>query len=571
MLELAKHRIYSLHTFTAGFEREIGSSLYGLVEPAPDSPPEGNDDFDRIKTESVDCWLPDRLRPALTERYGSEPVFEEQPRSYGNDLFISLQRLISGKLKDRCKIYGLSVHARELLREGNKYTENTQPQDRYAYQLAMTLPPKAVKRISAALPQAAELPPGLWVETAGDEEKADKRLFAVPISIVDVLVYHFATNRLVCQVAIEAELPDHFPMTDAILNEMVDHAGRFAGLVWIENAPKKRTGATPGTTDERAPHLIEMRGFTLGSLVSRLFFGAHAKIQRSFRTYTHSYAEIAADQPEPGRAELEDFGRRLARQYTSDYALGEGSAGLYKVDDFTNVTHFLCREGGATIVDPRVGGEQVDYLANYDKTSLEPTYLPISVLNYHHHAQILEVHSRSVLATVDPSAVDEGHGPVASNELVLQKIDRDWDDLQLSATVLHSRFRFLQVSQISMHNSYHKALRRCFDLDEMEEILSRDLKDMSASVQASIARYNQIQRESFERQYGWVPMVVTGVVAGIFCLEFVNALNSMLSDDSISPLEWFLMFLTFTCVLVGASWVFLKHRRLRGQISTQDI
>lgn len=527
-----------------------------LVSETPEPTVEPRKDLDRPKTKPTECWLPERLRPAVRERFGGDAIFEEFRGGAGGDFYVPLQRLVSGELADRCKLYRLSARMRDLLRKGDAYLESTPPKDRFTHSLAMILKPAAARRIRAQLPPGQDIPDEMIFAAENCSGKGGNPRLVVPISINQILVYHFGTNRIVCQVGFEASLPANFTMTDVVLSELVDHAGRFADLGWIEMPNKVlRT-----ETEDEKPRLIEIPRFSLGSLVARMLFGPGGEIQRSFRTFTHTYAQIGPDHPKMDASALKLFGTRIARQYTTDYALSEEIAGAIRVADFDNVHHYLAREGGATIVYPHTNGEPVAFLEDYANTALERSYLPILVLTLHQHTRMLELAARSVLSTPDPDVLIERTDELADAKIDVEKIDQDWRELQDGLVLLQSRFRFMQISQITMHNSFNKALRDCFDLDAMEAALSRDLAEMSERIRAGIARYNQLRASRFAERYGWIAKAITGVVAGIFFLEFVNAFVAMYDDQVLVWWERTLIALTPMVVAMGISWAHIRSQ-----------
>lgn len=554
MITLSTHRVYAFLTFAAPFKAGLAPPLSGLIDAPPgptveNSNAEAGQDLDRPSPSRPDVWVPERLRPAIHDRYRDEPILKACEQSVGGNYYVPLQRLVSGKLPARCKVYRLTERAQGILRKGELYLKDVPAEERFLHSLAMTLTPKSAKRLHDQLHAGTDIPGTLFIEAPSGAGRKERRL-TLPVRVAEFVAYHFATGRVVCQVGLEAVLPNGFPMTDVLLAELTDHVGRFAALGWIET-PVKPDGAETGAPPQR---LIEMEGFTIGTLVARLLFGAGGFSQRSFRTFTHAYAQVAADQPATTAKEIDQLANRLARQYTSDYALTTDLAVAQKVADFDNVQHVLTREGGATVVDPRVDGEAVGFLERFLTEALLPSYLPIAALNLHQHAQLLDLSARSILATADPEDIDDlidgrdEHGPV------LESVDRAWRDMQEALALLRVRFRFVQISPVTMHNAFNTALRTCFGVDELEAVLSRDLAEISARVQAIIARDSRARDERLERRYGWIPAVAAAFAAGVLALEFVSTFHAFNDDNDVSQTEW--LSLIPVVVFMGVAFAF---------------
>lgn len=561
MTTLSTHRVYAFLTFAAPFKAGLAPRLSGLIDARPRPTGENSDaevgqDLNRPSPSRPNVWVPERLRPAIRDRYRDEPILETCEQSAGGNYYVPLQRLVSGRLPARCKVYRLTERAQAILRKGELYLKDVPVEERFQHSLVMTLTPKSVKRLHDQLHAGTEIPGRLFTEASSGAGRKERRLM-VPVRVAEFVAYHFATGRVVCQVGFEAVLPDGVPMTDALLAELTDHAGRFAALGWIETPVKPDVGET-GAPSQR---LIEMEGFTIGTLVARLLFGTGGSSQRSFRTFTHAYAQVAADQPATTAKEIGELANRLARQYTSDYALTKDLAGAHKVADFDNVQHVLTREGGATVVDPRVDGEAVGFLERFLADALIPSYLPIAALNLHQHAQLLDLSARSILATADPEDIDDmidgrdEHGPA------LESVDRAWRDMQETLALTRVRFRFVQISPVTMHNAFNSALRRSFGVDELETVLSRDLAEMSARVQAIIARDNRARDERLERRYGWIPAVVAAFAAGVLALEFVSTFHAFSGDNDVSRTEWLSLIPVVVFMGVAFGFVIVQRRK----------
>ena len=504
MQDFTAHRVFAFFDFALPFE-DLPECCFADLALEPESPGPRAMDARCSRAPPVVGWLPDRLKAAATTRYRDESVLEETRIAVGNDFYPPIQRLLSGELTDRCRTFRLTQRARDLLNDGSLYHRDVLADQRFGHELVLVLSSAADKRIRAST--CREVPASLLAES---DPKAMQRV-VVPVQIHDVLVYHFATGRAVCQVSLEARRLDGFPLSSVLLSELLQHCGRFSNLAWKETPPSI-TKPSPDSLTQ----LVEIDGFTMGALAARLVCGRRATMPTKFRTYTHIYAQIDPDGPETNAEQLRALGRVFARRYTADYDLSDQATGFQTVSDFDNVQHVSAREGAATIVDPRTGGRTIPFLEGFLADGLENRYLPISVLNFHHLAQGLELSARSVLGTQDPGVDHDDPDAVI----------HAWTDLQRQLAILNARFRFRQVSQISMHNAFNRALRDSFDLDGLEAELASDLNQMSARVQAEAALQSTRQREEFRRGYRWVTAFVTSAVTGVFVLELASIVHA---------------------------------------------
>lgn len=533
----SEHRLFCFLVHPSLFAHPMEQRLASLAEDAG-SPDKAAMNFDRPRQKAVDSWLPHRLKPAVARRYRNEPVFQELIEVRGLDLFLPIQRLFSGEVPARCRIYRLTDRARDLLNTGQSYEWDVPAEERFGHQPVLALTSSAAARIRTALGEKAELPATL--PPVGDAEGKSRPV--VPIQIHDVLVYRFSTDRVVCQVELEATGRDGSPVPPVLLAEMLHHCGRFSALAWKEMPPSK----APAQSDLE-PRLIEIDQFTIGALVARLLFGGRGVVQRSFRTYTHAYAKVDPAGPALDPRQLRALGRRFARRYTGDYDFSETALGFRELSEFNNVQHVFSREGSATIVDPRTEGQPVEFLKSFLADAVEHTYLPIVVLNLHEVAEGLELDARSVLTAGDPGEIAGSQGSAVE----------EWSFLQRRLAVLKTRFRFRQVSSITMHNAFNRAIRECLELDDLEAELSNDLREMSDRVQAEAAIASTRQREEFRHRYRWVPVLGAAVAVGLLFLEFAGAVAAFSADG------WSLIEKVVLCTAVAvllAAGLFTKSK-----------
>jgi hypothetical protein len=442
---------------------------------------------------------------------------EQSEAAHGSGLHLPVERLLSGKQAGRCQTWEITDLALKLLNRGELY-DGVAPEQRFCHQLALVLRPSVLERIQR-LPDGSA---ALFREVPGANGKAK---WVLPIKVTGLRVYQFATGRVICQLGLEAVVPNGAQMTPAALTELVDLCGRFPTLGWLQTAPRilRKDG---GAEDAR---LIEMPDFTIGGVIARFVLADRARISLSHRTFTHAFASVTPDGPPTTFEELRGVAARLARQYTTDYALRAEATKAGVVADFDNVVHVIAREGGATIIDPRTDGQPVEFLQTYMTKSLMGTYLPIIALNLHQLAQAMELNAMAVLDTDDTDTVKDKAeaGPEGLAVAVAH-----WRELEEKLAVLHSRFRFRQISPVSMHNSFNKALRDSFGLDELEQELTGDLAGMSARVQTAVALLEQERRSAFRRQFRWVSVVAAAAAACVVSVDIMTGVLSFWKDGS---------------------------------------
>ncbi|WP_417843804.1 hypothetical protein [Thalassospira sp.] len=569
MIELQDHRIFSLHSLSVAAGKEPGGRFSELVKQPLIG--QGRLPGGHAKAVPVPVWLPERCRAAAKGKYADMALLQEKKRSCGDDLYEPVRQLLSGEVPRLCRIYSLADAFRRFLENGVLYEESTPPEERYQYKLAMVLSDAARKRVEKEMADRA-VPDQFLMAKRKKDGRTARTEFAVPVDIEDFDVYRFATGRMVCKVSLKVAGLGDTQLPAPVLTELINHVGRFAKLGWIEYPPsilvaqqaKKKAGAEgePTATPLTPALLDDMDGFTLGSFVNRIVQGAGASTARTMRTHTHAYAALGRESSGQRRTVLEEFGRKLARQYTSDYALSVDADGIYSVTDFDNVVHILSREGAASIVDPFVKGEEIPFLNGFRSGTFEKNYLPVSILNLHQHARSLDLLTLAVQKGDEARELD-----LAEDNLLLRDAISDersilssWDKMQDDVTLLNSRFRFHQISAVSMHNRFSKAQRLALGLDELEKQLSSDLADMSMRVQALVSMRSRLRQRRFDRWFGWVPILGSGVVAGIFFLEIITAFFDLRdSGKGFDALE--IAALAVTVVLIASAMIFTYRQR----------
>lgn len=551
MFHVGAHRIYSFNTYPIGFDKPLEDRrMRELVVDTLSIDPGTTEDFERQMPTPVQTWVPERLIPGVLDHYCDEPIFEETVKPQGSDLYLPAHRLVSGELPERCRVYRLSQRMLDLFNKGDLY-HATKPEKRFGHRLALILP-----RLATVRAQSGETKGASYMVTETKTPKTPKGCLIVPIRIVELVVYHFATDRVVCQLALEAMPVNGVQPSSALLTEIAAQCGRFPKLAWQEITPS----ILRSKSDSSVGQLISMPEFTIGTLLARLLSGSHGHAQRTFRTYTYTFMQVDDGDSETSKQGLVDFGARLARHYTGDYALSSDAKNVETVSDFDNVVHVLAREGAATVIDPRTNSQTVSFLKDYVSVALEASYLPILVLNLHQLAEMLELNARSILTTKDPVILHSAEGVAGEDELIIDGIVDSWSRLQDKLALLNARYRFHQISQISMHNQLNRALRGCFQLDEMERHLDNDLKQMSSQIQTALAIRSRDLRRKFENRYKFIPALAGAFGVGILGMELFNTLFAA-SEEGFSFYEKLGLGLIGVAMIVGA-W--FTNKRLKN-------
>lgn len=519
---------------------KVNSTFADLVSEAS-SGSHTAEQFDRTSPEPVNVWLPERLRLACSTRYAQEAIFEKRTAKRAGDLYLPVQRLLSGSSPDHCTTFGLTERALSLLNKGQLYDSDTPPDERYGHRLAFKLSKPALRRLEASMPPGSELP--------GSEALGEKEIERIlPVTIEECHVYHFSTGRIVCRLSLKVSDRDAPTMNGTLLAELADHMGRFATLVWLETAPSAPDAKAP------AARVLVPEDFTIGSLIARLLHGEKAISQSSHRAYTHVYGLVAENTPSLSKQRLALLAERLARQYTDDYALTVGVTHGEVVSDFDNIVHVASREGAATLVDPRTKGIAIPILKDFQNGPLFQSYLPLIVLNIHQLSQALSLNARTVLDTSGMRSLqDNGH----SDDSV-----EVWEKLRRDALRLRNHFCFHTVSQVTMHNDWNKALRKVLELDVAEMRLSRDIAEMSERVEIAAQKNTELRRASFERRFGWISKIAAGLGLALVAVEGVMVYHTF-RQGGFDTFEFGSLLLLLALVvvgLIGGIWSYFSTR-----------
>jgi len=364
-LTFDEHSFYALLGFSCPFEEELKPSLKDLLEPPRIA---SSTDCDRGRTVSVRPWVPKRLEDGVNVR-GEEMMLETDDRGRGGSDFITAaSALMSNRLPMLCRIYKVSDTTLRLLNKGDLYTKETARQLKekmVKHRLAIILKNSACHRISKNC-QSHGLTVNLDKALFTDHEGITSERSYIKLKIENLHVYHFSTGRIICQVKLKAQLPEGVPMNSSVLAEINDHISRFANLAWLE---------THGSGQQATPeHLLSSPvEMTLGSIASRIVFGAKARINKSHRTYTYVFAKLQKHSKSDQEVlDLLSISEKLARQHTDNYQTLTGRSCI-NFQPFSNICHSIAVEGAATIVSPEMGSdiiENIENIDNFDKDSL---------------------------------------------------------------------------------------------------------------------------------------------------------------------------------------------------------
>nr|WP_321482175.1 DUF2975 domain-containing protein [uncultured Cohaesibacter sp.] len=544
MYVLSDHQITSFHIFKQEYENPPASTLNALAFDTAELSEPRDQQFDRSKPSSVKCWVPPKLRPGLLiGKLQHKPIWQEDQPSFGESFHMPVRNLLNGEQKDRCRVWRLSNDTLDWFRKGRIYPENTPIEEKREYSLAIPISDRGRQRLKNEMPEEQDFPPELIFVDGANE----KSTLYIPILLTNGLLFHFATGRVICQLSIQIKKIKGLEITDTLLTEVNDVVSRFAKLDWIE----KPLGNNAKDNPQLQSHILENATFTLGQLAARLLLGSTAETQASFRTYTHSYAQLAPTENIPDKSSLTEIGVRLARQYTCDYMTSADSKLCEIVSDFDNIVHTVAREGAASIVYPTT-----KFLEKFKKDPLEKSYLPIIVLNIHQLAQSLDLIAHSVLTMVSSEDLDRQDKSAKEIADPSRDIETEWRHLNARRANLFGHYRFNQISDVTMHNNYNKAFKSAFELGSLEAQLSRDIADMSNTVQTEMAiRQNQRQKADAKKQR-WFRRLIAAAVAAISTVDFVALVANLYPNAAQNCPSVFL--LALSVIFIGVFVYLLK-------------
>jgi hypothetical protein len=200
--------------------------------------------------------------------------------------------------------------------------------------------------------------------------------------------------------------------------------------------------------------------FTLADVVSEVLTPAKCAPETWNRVFIYVFTRFPAFPTSAGA--VEELAWRLSRHYTSDYHPGSGYRdGMSLVRSFDDVVHTASIEGCATLA----AGDQ-PFLIEGLAERVANVYLPLVLFAYHEHVQLLDLAQQ----IVDPQQRETVTGPQRLREL----LDR------------FLRFRLVYrlplVSDVTMHNLFHDALRGGLQHERLTRKIVEDVAEAERSL-----------------------------------------------------------------------------------------
>jgi uncharacterized membrane protein len=410
--------------------------------------------------------LPEDVRPAMRGRYGSEVVWERTTdKAAGDDFYDHIRDLVAGTRPELMARWTLAECALRLINYCDLREESADSEIAPSKRLILRFSKSAKDRMSAA----------------GVATKA------IAVSICEAHAYLFGTGHGFLAVHVEFSRPEGGTPTAIEILEGKAALGRINTVIWASRMDSQESFG---------------EDFTLGTLIRAICLGAATRTRASGRVAAYAY--VLFDNQLPLKAR-DAYAIHLARSYTTDYELDEEPGGLSNVRDFTTVRHVASQEGVATVIGAGEGEVLPEFLLEYKQTTLLRHYALIFLLCLHERSFVIDRTTRSI----DPAA-KESDSDAAIALLV---------GLRESVTVFRLFFRFPALSQISMHNELHAALRSAFALDRMTECLDESVTDAAE-------RLKELRHATTQRQFQWATLVggssIAALTAFTILKEFIH-------------------------------------------------
>ena len=386
--------------------------------------------------------MPERLMPALAERYADESLFAPcSDLKLGADFYDHIADLASGRRQDLVKIFSLNEIGRRFLRKGDLYPADAPPEKRMPHRLVLKLSKAATARLVRA---------GAMART-------------YRLAIEDVKVFVFRTRKGITQARVTVHPEIGGPFSPLELLEVQVALGRFNEIYWLAHGESVATDRSKTT---------------LGTLIRAMVLGTHVSTREEGRVSTWTFMRFDDAVGADDRARM---GHYFARHYTSDYILSDHPQGMKEVRDFETVTHAFALEGACTVVAPDGDDAQsiTPFLVSFKENTFHRHYVPLKLLLLHEHGFLVDRTSRSVL-TADAEK---------SADATLAKLG----DLRRGSLVYRLMYHFLQVSYITMHNNVSLALREVLGLDNMLKQLSTDIAEVEGLFQSLVERRQELE------------------------------------------------------------------------------
>jgi hypothetical protein len=294
----------------------------------------------------------------------------------------------------------------------------------------------------------------------------------------------FETRKGLMQVRLRfSPLDNGQPLTAIELLEAVYALSRFNSFRWVSAAQNHETVGPE---------------FTLGTLMRSLCFDKLGASHPSGRVFTYWVTRFDASLTVD---EADLFALYAARHYTTDYQISPGIEGVRRVRDFITVGHALALEGGATVIAPPPDGKLPDFLKTFKANAVHANYLPILTLALHEHGFLVEKTSTALLTAqqrMKPELVRAAFAALARASL----------DFRIF-------FRYTEVSEITMHNAFNRALRDVLGLDRMQAEFSGDVAEISAFLERQALRERAEVEHHRSTRFWFLGVIGTGILAAL--------------------------------------------------------
>ncbi|WP_248885558.1 hypothetical protein [Acidithiobacillus acidisediminis] len=189
---------------------------------------------------------------------------------------------------------------------------------------------------------------------------------------------------------------------------------------------------------------------------------------RSSRNILYSILEIDADSPEP----LDLLTTRLSHRQTIDYQPAQEMIQATIWQPFPYVCHGASLEGGASVVR----GEPIasDFLKGFVEGTGPKTYLPLALASFHAHFWLLNRTEWIPMERTRSGSRQEREG--------IEEI--------FETTVEYRRyFQYPVVSQISLHNRFHRLWEEALSIPERIRFQEQTAKDVAELIGARRSRW----------------------------------------------------------------------------------
>jgi hypothetical protein len=400
---------------------------------------------------------------ALEGRYGGAKVWKRAASNdAGQDFHRHIREMVSGHQEGLATRWSLDDAARTFVESASLYEQDIDPVLRISKRLVLLLSKSSKERLRSHS-----------IDCDG-----------LVVRIRTIALTLFQTGHGFAVTVVELERSDGAALRALELLEAQILLTRFGKLAW---------------TDARTGDLVRGAPFLLGDLVHRLATGKDVPPHAAQRVTTCTYAQFAEPAP---TAERDLFGLHLARHYSTDYVISPDIGGVVFVADFETVRHVVALEGAATIVgaasDP---SELASFVRNFKTVAFRRHYVPIALLARHEHAFLVARTSASVL----PDDEKEGR------DQVVERLER----LRGDSHFFRLRYRFSELSFITMHNALNHAFRKVLNLDRMMEELASDVASVEAYIREVRDEEHRRREEEKHRRYYWATLVGGAALAGL--------------------------------------------------------